>query len=80
MRFKERIAASPLDPRSAVAYSSASQGLREPMQRLGEGAGKSPLEQLKEEDRVYDEARAMLSVRDEQLSAREEQLQLQQSY
>ena len=39
-----------LDPRSAVAYSSASQGLREPMQRVGEGAGKSPLEQLKEEN------------------------------
>ena len=38
-----------LDPRDAVAYSSASQGLREPMQRVGEGAGKSPLEQLKEE-------------------------------
>ena len=37
-----------LDPRSAVAYSSASKGLREPMQRVGEGAGKSPLEQLKE--------------------------------
>ena len=39
-----------LDPRSAVAYSSASQGLREPMQRVGEGAGKSPLQQLKEEN------------------------------
>jgi hypothetical protein len=39
-----------LDPRSAVAYSSASKGLREPMQRVGEGAGKSPLEQLKEEN------------------------------
>ena len=39
-----------LDPRSAVAYSSASRGLREPMQRVGEGAGKSPLEQLKEEN------------------------------
>ena len=32
-----------LDPRSAVSYSSASKGLREPMQRDGEGAGKSPL-------------------------------------
>ena len=39
-----------LDPRSAVAFSSASKGLREPMQRVGEGAGKSPLEQLKEEN------------------------------
>jgi hypothetical protein len=39
-----------LDPRSAVAYSSASKGLREPMQRVGEGAGKSPLEQLQEEN------------------------------
>ena len=39
-----------LDPRSAVAYSSASKGLREPMQRVGEGAGKSPLQQLKEEN------------------------------
>ena len=39
-----------LDPRSAVAYSSASKGLRELMQRVGEGAGKSPLEQLKEEN------------------------------
>ena len=39
-----------LDPRSAVAYSSASQGLREPMQRAGEGTSKSPLEQLKEEN------------------------------
>jgi hypothetical protein len=39
-----------LDPRAAVAYSSASinsgfsgfrfEGLREPMQRVGEGAGK----------------------------------------
>ena len=38
-----------LDPRSAVAYSSASKGLREPMQRVGEGARKSLLEQLKEE-------------------------------
>ena len=39
-----------LDPLSAVAYSSASKGLRELMQRVGEGAGKSPLEQLKEEN------------------------------
>ena len=39
-----------LDPRSAVAFSSASKGLRELMQRVGEGAGKSPLEQLKEEN------------------------------
>ena len=39
-----------LDPRSAVAYSSASKGLREPMQRVGEGAGKSLLQQLKEEN------------------------------
>ena len=39
-----------LDPRSAVAYSSASKGLRELMQRVGEGAGKSPLQQLKEEN------------------------------
>ena len=39
-----------LEPRSAVAYSSASKGLREPMQRVGEGAGKSPLQQLKEEN------------------------------
>ena len=39
-----------LDPRSAVAYSSASKGLREPMQRVGEGVGKSPLQQLKEEN------------------------------
>jgi len=39
-----------LDPRSAVAYSSASKGLREPMQRVGEGAGKSPLQQLQEEN------------------------------
>ena len=39
-----------LDPRSAVDYSSASKGLREPMQRVGEGAGKSPLQQLKEEN------------------------------
>ena len=38
-----------LDPRPAVDYSSASIGLREPMQRVGEGTGKSPLEQLKEE-------------------------------
>jgi len=39
-----------LDPRSAVAYSSASKGLREPMQRVGEGASKSPLQQLQEEN------------------------------
>ena len=39
-----------LDPRTAVDYSSASKGLREPMQRVGEGAGKSPLQQLKEEN------------------------------
>ena len=39
-----------LDPRSAVAYSSASKGLREQMQRVGEGAGKSPLQRLKEEN------------------------------
>ena len=39
-----------LDPRSAVAYSSASRGLREPMQTVGKGDGKSPLEQLKEEN------------------------------
>jgi len=39
-----------LDPRSAVAFSSASKGLRELMQRVGEGAGKSPLQQLKEEN------------------------------
>ena len=38
------------DPRSAVAFSSASKGLREPMQRVDEGAGKSPLQQLKEEN------------------------------
>jgi len=39
-----------LDPRSAVAYSSASRGLRELMQRVGAGAGKSLLQQLKEEN------------------------------
>jgi len=39
-----------LDPRAAVAFSSASKGLREPMQRVGEGAGKSPLQQLKAEN------------------------------
>jgi len=39
-----------LDPRTAVAYSSASKGLREQMQRLGEGASKSLLQQLKEEN------------------------------
>ena len=40
-----------LDPRDAVDYSSASKGLREPVQRVGEGASKSPLLQLKEEIR-----------------------------
>ena len=39
-----------LDPRAAVAYSSASKGLREPMPRVGEGASKSLLQQLKEEN------------------------------
>ena len=39
-----------LDPRSAVAYSSASRGLRETMQRVDEGASKSLLEELKEEN------------------------------
>jgi hypothetical protein len=39
-----------LDPRTAVAYSSASKGLRELMQRVGEGAGNSLLQQLKEEN------------------------------
>ena len=39
-----------LDPGSAVDYSSASKGLREPMQRVGEGASKSLLQQLKEEN------------------------------
>jgi len=39
-----------LDPRTAVDYSSASKGLREPVQRVGEGASKSPLQQLKEEN------------------------------
>ena len=39
-----------LDPRTAVAYSSASKGLLEPMQRVGEGDSKSPLQQLKEEN------------------------------
>ena len=39
-----------LDPRSAVSFSSASKGLREPMQRLSEGVSKSPLQQLKEEN------------------------------
>ena len=39
-----------LDPRSAVAYSSASKGLLEPMQRVSEGACKSLLQQLKEEN------------------------------
>ena len=39
-----------LDPRSAVDYGSASKGLREPMQRVCEGASKSLLEQLKEEN------------------------------
>ena len=33
-----------------MAYSSANKGLRETMQRIGEGAGKSPLQQLKEEN------------------------------
>jgi len=39
-----------LDPRSAVAYSSASKGLRELMQRVSEGARKSLLQELKEEN------------------------------
>ena len=39
-----------LDPHDAVDYSSASKGLREPMQRIGEGASKSLLQQLKEEN------------------------------
>ena len=39
-----------LDPRSAVAYISASKGLREVVQRVGEVAGKSPLQQLMEEN------------------------------
>jgi len=39
-----------LDPRAAVAYSSTSKGLRELMQRVGEGASKSLLQQLKEEN------------------------------
>ena len=39
-----------IDPRAAVAYISASNGLREPVQRVGEGASKSPLQQLKEEN------------------------------
>ena len=39
-----------LDPRAAVDYSSASKGLWELMQRVGEGAGKSLLQQLKEEN------------------------------
>ena len=39
-----------LDPCSAVAYCSATKGLRETMQWVGEGAGKSPLQQLKEEN------------------------------
>ena len=39
-----------LDPRSAVRFASASKGLRKPMQRVGEGASKSPLQQLKEEN------------------------------
>ena len=33
-----------------MGYSSANEGLRETMQRIGEGAGKSPLQQLKEEN------------------------------
>ena len=45
-----QLCSNALDPRSAVDYSSASKGLRELMQRVGEGAGKSPLEQLKEEN------------------------------
>ena len=40
---------NPLDPRSAVAFSSASKELRELMQRV-EGAGKSLLQELKEEN------------------------------
>ena len=39
-----------LDPRSAVAFSSASKGLRQPLQRVGEGTGKSLLEELQEEN------------------------------
>ena len=39
-----------LDPRSAAAFSSASKELWELMQRVGEGASKSPLQQLKEEN------------------------------
>ena len=39
-----------LDPRSAVAFSSASNGLRELMQRVDEGANRSLLQQLKEEN------------------------------
>ena len=39
-----------LDPRAAVDFSSASKGLRELMQQVGEGAGKSPLQQLQEEN------------------------------
>ena len=38
-----------LDPRDAVDFSSASKGLRELMQRIGEGASKSLLQQLQEE-------------------------------
>ena len=37
-----------LDPHSAVAFSSVNVGLRGAMQRVGEGAGKSLLQQLKE--------------------------------
>ena len=39
-----------LDPCSAAAFSSASKELWELMQRVGEGASKSPLQQLKEEN------------------------------
>ena len=39
-----------LDPRSAMAFSSASTGLREPMQRVGEGASMWTLQQLQEEN------------------------------
>ena len=39
-----------LDPRAAVDCGSASKGLRELMQRVGQGAGKSRLQQLKEEN------------------------------
>ena len=39
-----------LDPRDAVDYSSASKGLLEPLQRVGEGTSESPLQELKEEN------------------------------